>query len=101
MAAVFVPERRLCGPRFPGGEHATTSIALSDYRGTSPFAGSDPHRYTILLFEQAHAGVMPPPDFNAGNIAGFDIQHFVDGVNAAGTKTLTLVGGTFFRSQTV
>ncbi|EJD46576.1 PEBP-like protein [Auricularia subglabra TFB-10046 SS5] len=99
--------RHFLAPDFvlAAGSGATTLVngtrALSDYRGPSPPAGSDPHRYTILLFEQAHAGVTPPPDFNAGNIAGFDIQHFVDEVNAAGTNTLTLVGGTFFRSQTV
>jgi len=72
--------------------------ALSNYLSPSPPNGSEPHRYTLLLYLVTQNGsITPPADFNTTNVAEFNITHFIDELSTAGNQgNFTLVGGNFF-----
>jgi len=69
---------------------ANTTPAISDFRQPTPPAGSDPHRYVFLLFEQSKAFDTQTLVTPATSIALFNISQF------AGTVGLGQpIGGTF------
>ncbi|KAG9218869.1 hypothetical protein CCMSSC00406_0001017 [Pleurotus cornucopiae] len=76
-----------------GGLLMNTSAALSDFVPPTPPAGSDPHRYVILLFNQsANFDTNAPPLVNASTPrTNFNISMF-----ASALQLGTPIAGTFF-----
>jgi phosphatidylethanolamine-binding protein (PEBP) family uncharacterized protein len=64
--------------------------AVGKYAGPGPAAGSDPHRYTFLVFEQPTAQITAPSGNDVAPFLKFDIEAYAKSIEG-----LKLVGGTY------
>ncbi|KZV87458.1 PEBP-like protein [Exidia glandulosa HHB12029] len=65
---------------------------VGKYAGPGPAAPSDPHRYTVLVYEQPSAQIDAPSGNANAPFLKFDVTKYTSSI--AGLK---LVGGTYFR----
>ncbi|PIL37295.1 hypothetical protein GSI_00988 [Ganoderma sinense ZZ0214-1] len=90
---LLAPDITLSGSLANGALLVNNTPAISDFQRPSPPAGSDPHRYILLLFVQpANFSQVVPGIVNASTpISGFNISTF-----AAQTGLGSPVAGNFF-----
>lgn len=74
------------------GTDLSTATIIQDYEGPAPPKGSGPHRYILLIFEQANG-----EEINVSPISqrpNFNIQEFIEG-----QKFSEPLAGNFFLSE--
>ncbi|TCD62350.1 hypothetical protein EIP91_007048 [Steccherinum ochraceum] len=76
----------------PGGGLVNSTAALSNFLQPTPPAGSDPHRYVFLLFEQPRGFNQQTLVNSTTSISNFNISQF-----AAAVGLGSPLGGTFMR----
>ncbi|KAJ7486052.1 PEBP-like protein [Mycena galericulata] len=75
-----------------GGLLVNSTPALSEFRQPTPPAGSDPHRYTFLLFRQSREFATQTLVNSTTSISGFNISQFANAVDLGNP-----IAGTFMR----
>ncbi|KAJ7445215.1 PEBP-like protein [Mycena galericulata] len=75
-----------------GGRLVNTTPAISNFLQPTPPAGSDPHRYTFLLFRQSSAFATQTLVNSTISIANFNISQFANAADLGNP-----IAGTFMR----